>query len=458
MPTDGAVDRGLLSPVSIGAADAVGDDVVLDALVAVEIALTRAWATLDVAPSVAAERVSDRLGWLGAGHPASGHGIDADDLAEAAVSGGNPVIPLVSRLRGLLDEADREWLHRGATSQDIVDSALMLVARRAGGRIIVELDAVDAALAGLARTERDRVVVARTLGQHAVPTTMGMRVATWLAGVRRARGRLAVVLEQLPAQLGGAAGTLAAFVEHARATHPADAEAAALRLVAAFADELDLAAPELPWHTTRWPVTELGDALVQALDALGAVGADVATLARTEIGELAESAPGGSSAMPQKRNPVGAVLLRSAAMRAPQLGATLHSASALAVDERPDGAWHAEWSTLRELLRLALGAASTARALTAGLVVNHAAVERTLALSGGMLVAERLAITLAPHLGDDRARALLGRATDAADLERLLRAEPALAEVDIAALLDPGAYLGATGIMIDRVLDGGQPR
>lgn len=455
MPTDGAVDRGLLSPVSIGAADAVGDAVVLDALVAVEVALTRAWAELDVAPVVAAERVSDRLGWLGAGHPASGHGLDVDDLAEAGVAGGNPVIPLVSRLRGLLDEPDREWVHRGATSQDIVDSALMLVARRAGGRMLIELEGVEASLAALAREHRDHVVAARTLGQHAVPTTMGMRAATWLVGVRRARHRLADVLEQLPAQLGGAAGTLAALVEHARPTHPSDAEGAALRLVAAFARELDLAVPEVPWHTLRWPITELGDALVQVVDALGALAADVATLARTEVGELAESAPGGSSAMPQKRNPVGAVLIRSAAMRAPQLGATLHSAAALAVDERPDGAWHAEWSTLRELLRLALGAASTARALTAGLTVDAAAVERSLALSGGLLVAERLAIALAPHLGADRARTLLGRATDAADLERLLRAEPALADVDVDALLDPRAYLGATGIMIDHVLDGG---
>lgn len=454
MPTDASVDRGLTSPVSVGTADAVGDQVVLDALVAAEIALTRAWAALDAVPSGVADRVADRLGWGGAGQVASGHGVDVDDIAEAAVGGGNPVIPLVGRLRALLDAPDREWLHRGATSQDILDSALMLVARRAAARILDELNGVDAALATFARAERDRVAAARTLGQHAVPTTMGMRGATWLVAVRRARHRLDAALTQLPAQLGGAAGTLAAFVEHARAAQAAAAEVAALRLVAAYARELGLVAPDVPWHTVRWPVTELGDALVQVVDALGVIAADVATLARTEIGELAESAPGGSSAMPQKRNPVAAVLIRSAAMRAPQLGATLHAAAALAVDERPDGAWHAEWSTLRELLRLALGTARTAQRLTAGLAVDGEAVDRSLALSGGLLVAERLGIALAPILGADRARTLLGSAVDAADLERLLRAEPALASVDLDALLDPRAYLGATGLMIDRVLEG----
>lgn len=454
MPTDASVDRGLTSPVTVGTADAVGDQVVLDALVAAEIALTRAWAALDAVPSGVADRIADRLGWEGAGEVARGHGVNVDDIAESAVEGGNPVIPLVGRLRALLDEPDREWLHRGATSQDILDSALMLVARRAGARILDELDGVDAALATFTRAERDRVVVARTLGQHAVPTTMGMRAATWLVAVRRAHHRLVDALTQLPAQLGGAAGTLAAFAEHARPVLGVDAEPAALRLVAAFAGELRLVAPVVPWHTVRWPVTELGDALVQVVDALGVIAADVATLARTEIGELAEASPGGSSAMPQKRNPVAAVLIRSAAMRAPQLGATLHTAAALAVDERPDGAWHAEWSTLRELLRLGLGAASTAQRLTAGLVVDGDAADRSVALSGGLLVAERMGIALAPILGADQARTLLGSAVDAADLERLLRAEPALADVDLDSLLDPHLYLGATGIMIDRVLEG----
>ncbi len=133
---------------------------------------------------------------------------------------------------------------------------------------------------------------------------------------------------------------------------------------------MGLDAPDGPWHTSRWPVTEIGDALVQAIDALGKVAADVATLGRTEIGEVSEGVGGGSSAMPQKQNPAEAVLIRSAALRAPHLAATLHVASALAVDERPDGAWHAEWPTLRELLRLAVGAAAHGSSLLAHLRVD----------------------------------------------------------------------------------------
>ena len=450
MPTDGSVDRGLLSPVTVGTADAVGDDAVLGALVAVEIALTRAWAVVGDAPAELAERVSTQLGWSGPGLLALRHGIDLAELATAAVEGGNPVIPLVGRLRSRVPESDRAWVHRGATSQDVLDSAVMLLARGVGHTIVQHLGEVDASLAALAVRHRDDVAVARTLGQHAVPTTVGLRAATWLVGVRRARRRLEHALAHLPAQLGGAAGTLSAFVEHARVAHGAEAEQVVERLVAAFANELDLAVPEHPWHTVRWPVTELGDALVQTIDSLGVIAGDVATLARTEIGELVESAPGGSSAMPHKRNPVASVLIRSAALRAPQLGATLHFAAALAVDERPDGAWHAEWPTVRELLRLALGAAGTASRLTAGLAVDLAAVARNLDQSAGLLVTERLAIVLGPIIGIDRARSIVAAATSVDDLERVLHAEPGLAGHDIAALLDPAAYLGLAGTLVDR--------
>lgn len=452
MPTDGSIDRGLLSPVTIGTADAVGDGAVLGALIAAEIALVRAWAVVGDAPADVAARVSDRLGWVGPGRLATNHSIGVDDLAVAAVDGGNPVIPLVGRLRALLPEGDREWLHRGATSQDIVDSALMVLARQAGSEIIEHLASVEAALAAFALRYRDEVAAARTLGQHAVPTTIGMRAATWLGGVRRARRRLEGVLAQLPAQLGGAAGTLSAFVEHARTVHGTDAEQVALRLVAAHARELDLDVPDHPWHTVRWPVTELGDALVQVTDSLGVIAGDVTTLARTEIGEIIEASPGGSSAMPHKRNPVSSVLIRSAALRAPQLAATLHVAAALAVDERPDGAWHAEWPTLRELLRLTLGVARTASGLTEGLTVDSDAVARGLAQSAGMLVTERLAIVLAPILGIERSRGILAAATDAADIERILRAEPGLAGHDIDGLLDPAAYTGLAGVLVDRAV------
>ncbi len=230
----------------------------------------------------------------------------------------------------------------------------------------------------------------------------------------------------------------------------------AVRLPERFAASLGLAAPEAPWHTTRWPVTELGDALVAAIDAVGVIAADVATLSRTEIGELAEGAGGGSSAMPQKQNPAGAVLIRSAALRAPQLGATLHLAAAGAVDERPDGVWHAEWPTLRELLRLSLGATANAARLVEGLTVDREAVGRNLGLTRGLIVAERLSLVLGPRIGRDRLAALIAaaRGGDGGDLATLVRALPEAADLDVDALLDPAKYTGLAARLVDDAVAG----
>jgi 3-carboxy-cis,cis-muconate cycloisomerase len=436
-------DLGLLSPVTVGFDAAVSDAAVLDALVTAEVALVRARGTLGLSPAEVVDRVSDAFGWTGAGEPCRGHAIDASALAAASVAGGNPVIPLV----GLLTDAvgAHAEMHRGATSQDIVDSALMFAASRAAREISVSLHATAATLRHFTVAHRAEVAAARTLTQHAVPTTVGLRAANWLRGVQRAIERVDAAAEALPAQLGGAGGTLASFVE----LYGADAAA---ELPAAFAAELALAAPDAPWHTTRWPVTELGDALVQAIDAVGVIATDVATLGRTEIGELSEGVGGGSSAMPQKQNPAASVLIRSAALRAPQLGATLHLAAAFAVDERPDGAWHAEWPTLRELLRLALGATGTAARLVAGLQVDADAVARNLAQTDGLIVAERLSLALGAVLGKARVAAIVSAAGRGEDLAALLRAEPALESVDIDALLDPAGYTGLADALIERAV------
>lgn len=447
MPTEPA---GLLSPVTAEHDGSVNDAAVLAALVTAECALTRAWAAVGIAPAVASEAVSAALEWRSAGELCGEVGISTARLAADAVAGGNPVIPLVGLLRDRVPEDARAWVHRGATSQDILDSALMLLALRSVTETLAELRATAAALAEFAAVHRDEVAAARTLTQHAVPTTVGLRAAGWLRGVKRAITRLECVARDLPAQLGGAGGTLASFTEIA------DAPTAA-RLPAAFAAELGLAVPEAPWHTQRWPVTELGDALTQAVDALGVIAADVATLSRTEIGELAEGEGGGSSAMPQKQNPVRSVLIRSAAIRAPYLAATLHTAAALAVDERPDGAWHAEWPTLRELLLLARGASAHAARLVAGLRVDGAAVRRNLSLSGGLLVAERLAIVLKPILGAARVREIVSEAGAAdgsagsGDLAAILRAEPAIAAagIDVEELLSPDHYTGLAKGLVD---------
>ena len=196
-------------------------------------------------------------------------------------------------------------------------------------------------------------------------------------------------------------------------------------------------------------MTELGDALVQVTDALGVIAADVATASRTEIGELAEGAGGGSSAMPQKQNPVDSVLVRSAAMRAPQLGATLHLGSALAVDERPDGAWHAEWPTLRELLRLVLGSGAHAAQLVEGLRVDSDAVARNVALTGGLIVSERLSLVLGPLIGASRVSELVAAAGRGEDLAALVNALPEASGIDVDALLDPADYTGLAGRLVD---------
>ncbi|MFT4122709.1 MAG: lyase family protein, partial [Microbacteriaceae bacterium] len=186
-----ALDAGLLQPVSAGHDAPVSDAAVLDALVAAEIALVRAFAALGVAPADVAEGLSARFGWRGPGAGCHGHGLDPAALAAAGVAGGNPVIPLAAALRRAAPEPLRPWLHRGATSQDILDSALMLVAHGASARVLRELDAAAADLDALAAARRDQPAAARTLGQQAVPTTVGLRAAGWLAGVDRARARLA---------------------------------------------------------------------------------------------------------------------------------------------------------------------------------------------------------------------------------------------------------------------------
>ncbi|WP_374976031.1 lyase family protein [Microbacterium trichothecenolyticum] len=455
MPSDRdrpALDGGLLSPVTVGHDETVTDAAYLDALVTAEVALARAWVEAGVAPAEAVDEIETEFGWQGALRGCRDHGVDGTALAAAAVAGGNPVIPLVGRLKERVGAESRLWVHRGATSQDIVDTAAMVVARAATSRIVAALVHTEVSLRSLARSRRDEVAAARTLTQHAVPTTVGLRAAGWLRAVERAKERVEDVQHRLPAQLGGAAGTLASFAEIAGS----DAAAA---LPAAFAHELGLAAPEAPWHTNRWPITELGDALVQAIDAVGKIATDVATLSRTEIGELAEGAGGGSSAMPQKRNPAASVLIRSAALRAPQLGATLHLASALAADERPDGAWHAEWPTLRELLRLALGATAHAASLLAGLHVDTDAVARNLAATGGLIVSERLSIVLGPVLGAARVADLVTEVAAGGDLAGLLAASPDVAalaaergatpEAFMADLLDPARYTGLAGRLVD---------
>ncbi|MDT3395743.1 3-carboxy-cis,cis-muconate cycloisomerase [Streptomyces sp. B1866] len=440
-PAPAGPDAGLLAPGRAGtpAEAATGDTAVLQAMLDAEAALTRAQAGLGLAPAEAARAVTKA---------ADAARFDLRSIALRARGAGNPVIPLVAELTSAAGEWGR-YVHQGATSQDILDTAAMLVAARTLDPLLADLDRTQRALAGLAAAHRDTAMPGRTLTQHAVPTTFGLKAAGWRSLVLDARDRVRTVRAALPAQLGGAAGTLAAFGAHGLADP--------LALPAAYARELGLAAPALPWHTLRTPVADLAGALACTTGALGKAAADVLTLARTEIAEVAEGAGGGSSAMPHKANPVRATLIAAAARRAPGLAATLY-ASMAAEDERPAGAWHAEWEPLRDLLRLAGGAARDAAGLAEGLRVDPGAMRAHLGLTRGLLVSERLSTELAPVLGRARAADLLTEAARRARAEDrpladVLAEEPALAGIDLAGLTDPARYTGCAAALTDRALE-----
>ncbi|MFC9679889.1 3-carboxy-cis,cis-muconate cycloisomerase [Streptomyces sp. NPDC056948] len=422
-------DTGLLAPgwADSAAASATSDHAYLRALLDAEAALTRAQAALGLAPAEAATAVTE----------AASGAFDVPSLTERARAGGNPVIPLVAELTKAVGDEYGPYVHRGATSQDIMDTATMLVAARTLDLVLADLGRTEQALARLAAEHRDTAMPGRTLTQHAVPTTFGLKAAGWRALVLDARDRTTAVRDSLPAQLGGAAGTLAAFGAYG-ASDPTE-------LPAAYARELGLRTPDLPWHTLRTPVADLAGCLAFTAGALGKVAVDVLTLSRTEIAEVAEGSGGGSSAMPHKSNPVRSTLIASAARRAPQLAATLYGSLA-AEDERPAGSWHAEWEPLRDLLRLVGGAARDAVELAEGLRVRPEVMREHLDLTGGLIVSERLSAELAPVLGRARAKELLTRL---AAEGRPLAEAPELADVD----LDPTHYTGSAGALTDRALE-----
>ncbi|WP_298586152.1 lyase family protein [uncultured Kocuria sp.] len=458
-------DTGLLSPGAHRGDAHTDDAAVLQALLDVEAAWVAAQADAGLAPRGAAEaaRAAARAG-----------DYDAADIALRAEGGGNPVIPLLADYRRRLGELDPDavrFVHRGLTSQDVMDTAMMLVARRAAVPLARQLSGTADALARLVQTHRGTVQAARTLTQHALPTTFGLKAAGWLAGLQDLEEDLAG-LARLPVSFGGAAGTLAGSL----ALFPGAPDAAeqAVELARRWADELGLGMPPHVWHTSRRPVLRTAETLGAVCAALGRIANDVLLLSRPELGELREPAAEGrgvSSAMPQKQNPVLSVLIRRTALTAPQLVAQLHLAASQYVDERPDGAWHTEWPALRELARLAVAASSHAAELTAGLTVDTARMRANLDASGPAVLAERISAVLAPLLppaadgatGKQRVQAVVREhATDRQgmiDALLGLAAGTVLADgtrVDrgvVTGLLDPAGYLGANDLLIDRVLE-----
>jgi 3-carboxy-cis,cis-muconate cycloisomerase len=353
---DSVADVGLLTPVAAGSVGErlTSDRAVVDAMLRFESALLRALARHDIAPA-AVTAVADAI---------VATDVDLRTLALAAPVGGAPVLPLVERLRADAPEEVRPWIHFGATTQDVVDTALMLVAQDVLRQAEADLGRLAATLADLVRENRDVPVVARTLTQHAMPTTLGIRIAGWLSGVHDAVDAVRATPTP-PVSLGGPIGTTAAY------------GAEGPDVVAAVAAELDLATPVLSWHTRRTPVATIVHALLATGAACGKVAADVLVMAQSEIGEVREAEGGRSSAMSHKANPTQSVLIASAARELPPL-ASVVEAAALVGSERPAGAWHAEWQPLRWLLRLGSAVAERTTGLASGLRFDHAAMARNL--------------------------------------------------------------------------------
>ncbi|BBX97277.1 lyase family protein [Mycobacterium lacus] len=371
----------LLWPGDQRAGEHMTDQALLRSMVAVESAWLGALAAAGLAPLDCAGADLWRL---------VGHN-DREHLAVSAEDGGNPVIGLVALLRRRAVPAVAPWIHRGLTSQDVVDTSLMLGVRGVVDHLISLLVEQISVLSALAAAHRATPMVARTLTQHAAPTTFGAKVAGWLNGVVDAHRQLTELVT--PAQIGGAVGTRSATTELATLlTGATDPAAVADRVARSAATTLGLDTRS-PWHTTRTPVTAAADAFVGCTDCWGRIASDIVILVRPEIGELSEPAAenrGGSSSMPHKRNPVLSILIRRAAISAPQLAATLHTAAALANDERPDGAWHAEWDTLRKLARWTIVAGSQCGELLAGLRVHAEQMAKN--LSATAVLGEQRAI------------------------------------------------------------------
>ena len=375
--------------------------------------------------------------------------FDANEIARRSWSAGNPVVPLVSALTERVPGDAARYVHKGATSQDILDTGTVLVLRRASVPLLAHLDAVLAGCAELARHHRDTVLAGRTLGQQAVPTTFGLTAAGWLTGVDTATRRFRDVVAALPAQLGGAAGTLASLQTNG------------VSVLRAFAHRMDLAEPAVPWHTLRGPIVEVATALGALAGALGKIATDVILLAQTEIGEVTEPAgAGGSSTMPHKRNPIRTITALAAIRRTPGLVATILSAMP-AEHERATSGWHTEWEPLRELVDLVGGAAARLAEVVSGLSVDTDRMRRNLESTGGLLLAENLTTRLTADLGRLAAHELVTELSQQAAREhRTLRevvsaderVNRALTADDLDVALDPNGYLGVAGEFVDRAL------
>jgi 3-carboxy-cis,cis-muconate cycloisomerase len=410
-----------------------------------EAALARAQAQAGVIPHAAADAIA-----FGAAVSEQALNEFTAHVAVGTEKAGTPVIPLVKLLTARTAEEGQAFVHWGATTQDVMDTALVLQLRDIAALFDEGLQSLAAALAVLARTHRDTPMIARTVLQHALPTTFGAKTAGWLAAVLRHQGRLAELKPRVLAlQFGGAAGTLASLGGKGR------------EVAAILADELRLALPVLPWHSARDRIGEMAAFCGLLCGTLGKIGRDVALMMQTDVQEAFEPAApgrGGSSTMPHKRNPVFAAVMTSAGLSAPGLVATILSAQ-MHEHERAAGHAHAEWRALPELLRITSGALRAAVTLAQGLEVQPERMRRNIEATGGLVMAEAVMMALAGRIGRLEAHHLVEDAckraiADGEHLREVLASDPriGLGADELAHLFEPGAYLGDAQAFVDATL------
>ncbi len=470
-------DYGVLSPAWAGSQTAAltSDHAFIQALLDVE----RAWSVvLADAGLIPGEHLAPIDAAADADH------YDLEAIAAAGVGGGNPLIPLLGAYRAKVAETDpaaASSIHIGATSQDIMDTAMMLLISRAGTQTLATVKDAVIALENLAREHRDTPMVARSLTQHSLPATFGWRVSHWLQALAQAGQHLQETLAQTALQWGGAAGTRASlqdFLTHSRAGRSSGAgrpggadtnnPTTADELIVNLADQLGLQNPP-PWQANRIPVLVQANSFAQLAAACGKIANDVLISARSENGELGEPLAAGrgvSSAMPHKQNPVLSVLIKNAALTAPQLLAQVYTGASANVEERADGGWHTEWEALRGLVRTSGAAAEKTHELVSGLRVFPDRMAENLARHGELLATERMVAHLAPRLeetghadagqGKKQLQGLISRAlTEETPLKPLLLAElprDVVTETDLNDLLDPTAYTGDATKLVDHII------
>ncbi len=408
-----------------------------------EVALARAGARANVIPDSASQSIAAACG---AGT------FDAHALSVAARAAGNRAIPLVAALTAQVAPEARGYVHWGATSQDVLDTALVLQMRDGLALIGVDVARLADALAGQARRHRDTPIAGRTLLQQALPVTLGLKLATTYSAMRRHAARLTIAAAGVRVlQFGGAAGTLASLGDAAHGVERA------------LAHELQLDVADIPWHTQRDRLVDVAAALGNLIATLGKLARDVSLLAQTEVAEAFEPAApgrGGSSTLPHKRNPVGCAVALAAATRAPGLVATMMSA-AIQEHERGLGDWAAEWDTLPALFELAAGALAAMIEVVEGLDVDVGRMRANLDITQGQILAEAVQMALAAHVGRDTAHSLMAEvgkraAREHRSLKSAIEDEPRVTRwldaAAIAALMDPMNYLGSSAAFVDRAL------